>query len=70
MKKFLYNLIAVIVIAVSSCLISNISTAGTSLNSSNNEKVDLIIVRTVENGVAFVNVYTDSGTLILKFEEL
>ena len=70
MKKFLYYIITVIVIAVSSCLFTDSASAGTSLNSSAKENIDLIIVRTVENGRIFVNIYTDSGTLILKFEEL
>lgn len=70
MKKFLFYLITVIVIAVSSCLFNNSASAGTSLNSSAKENIDLIIVRTVENGLVYINIYTDSGTLILKFEEL
>ncbi|MBV6477789.1 MAG: hypothetical protein HGGPFJEG_00533 [Ignavibacteria bacterium] len=70
MKKSLFYLVAVIIIAVSSCFITNNSEAKTSVTSEKNESIDLVVVRTVEDGVHYINIYTDSGTLILKFEEL
>ena len=66
MKKFIQNLFAILILAVSLCFFFNSNTQASSIDA----KADIIVIRTIENGVHYIEVYSDSGTLILKFEEL
>ncbi len=70
MKKVLKSLLIVLlfVLAVNISFSSDCKANSNVVKSS--EKVDLLIVRTVENDVTYISIYTDSGIFITKFEEL
>lgn len=72
MKKVIKNLIftLVFIFAVNLSFSNNCSANTNSNVSINSEKLDLIIVRTVEGSVKYINIYTDGGILIMKVAEL
>ena len=72
MKKVIKNLIftLVFIFAINFGFTTNCSANTNSNVSINSEKLDLIIVRTVEGSVKYINIYTDGGILIMKVAEL
>ncbi|HMS64430.1 MAG TPA: hypothetical protein PKD83_04155 [Ignavibacteria bacterium] len=72
MKNFIKNLIftLVFILAVNFTFANNCNANTNSNVAKNSEKLDLVIVKTTEGGVSYINIYTDSGILVLKVAEL
>lgn len=72
MKKVIKNLIftLVFIFALNLGLANNCSANTNSNVTNNSEDFGLIIVRTVEGTVKYINIYTDGGILIMKVAEL
>jgi len=67
MKKIIKSFVIAVLVAVSFSLFGVKNAAAVSKVEN---KLDILVIRTVENGIHYISLYTDSGTLILKFEEL
>ncbi len=72
MKKVLKSLLTVLLFVLTFNVTFNTDCkAGTKSNVSvSSEKFDLVVVRTVEGDKTYINIYTDNGIFVTKFEEL
>jgi len=72
MKKVIKNLVIIFTFVV----IANLSFTGnceaslSSKASLSSEKLEFVIVRTIEGDRTYINIYTDTGILVMKVEEL
>lgn len=69
MKK-IFKSILVVLSFVTVLSFSNVTTSNAAVTSSSENKSDLTIVRTVENGVHYINIYLNDSILVMKVEEL
>ncbi|HMQ70161.1 MAG TPA: hypothetical protein PKA90_14340 [Ignavibacteria bacterium] len=72
MKK-IFKSILVILSFVAVMSFGSVNTSEAAVTSSSqitNNKCDITIVRTVENGVHYINVYINDSILVMKVEEL
>jgi hypothetical protein len=72
MKKVFKSFLAVILflVAFNVTLTDNCKANTKSSKEISSQKLDLIIVKTVEGDRTYINIYTDSGIFISKMEEL
>lgn len=72
MKKVLKTLLAVLFFILAVNISFNTDCIANTKSSAvlNSKKLDIIVVRTQEGERTYINIYTDNGIFITKFEEL